>query len=225
MLLKGTPQNQNKTPTVNKLSMQANEKTSKIEQWAEQFVAMFSMGVQMFKSSKVFVYFAGIVSWILSTYVEIVPAFLFFFACTTLDTISRIDANARNKNLKFRPWKKYFWFEIKSDSLRQWFKKVFKEYLFYLVIIFLVDKFIFKHQMNFDFLLLKLDPVTAALFLFGANELWSVFENREEAGYKNILKAAINVGMSLFPEKWQEPIQKFLKFKDDGNKEDNNQED
>lgn len=203
--------------------MQAHDKSSKLEQYWEQFLASFSLLFQMFKSSKAFLYIAAAASWLVSTYVEIIPAFIFFIICTTLDTISRIDANARLQKLKFNPFKKYFWFQIKSDSLRGWFRKVFKEYLFYALIIFLVDKFIFKHQLNFDFFALKLDPVTAALFLFGLNELWSVFENREEAGYTNILKAGINIFISLVPEKWQEPLNKFLKFKNHGSTE-NNQE-
>lgn len=199
--------------------MQAHDKSSKLEQYWEQFLASFSLLFQMFKSSKAFLYVAATASWLVSTYVEIIPAFLFFAICTTLDTISRIDANARMKKIKFNPFKKYFWMEIKSDAIRGWFRKVFKEYLFYTLIIFLVDKFIFKHQLHFDLFALKLDPVTAALFLFGLNELWSVFENREEAGYINILKAGINIFISLVPEKWQEPLNKFLKFKKDVNKE------
>jgi hypothetical protein len=194
----------------------ATQKTNKLEYFYEQLVAFFGVFFQLFKSSKFYLFFAGIFSWLISTYVEIIPAFIFFCIATTLDTVSRIDANSRNKNLKFKPWKKYFWLQIKSDSLRRWFRKVFKEYLFYALIIFLVDKFILKHQLHFDFFALKLDPVTAALFLFGLNEVWSIFENREEAGYKNVLKATINICISLFPEKIQEPVKKFLQFKKEG---------
>ena len=120
---------------------------------------------------------------------------------TTLDTITAIHASAYKKGLKFNPLKKYFWRQIKSEMLRVWISKVFKEYCVYLIIAFALEIFIIQEKVHLDIIQWKLDLPTAALWLFSAIELWSIGENVEKAGGTNWIKRIAKAIESIIPEK------------------------
>lgn len=176
----------------------------------EQFLNYLLAGVAVIKSSKLFLAISAFISVFLTLYVNFPTALVYFFIATTLDTITRIDCNARSKKLKFNPFKKYFWFQIKSDLIRVWFHKVFKEYLLYVIIAFAVDILLLKSAYKFYVLSFKLDLPTAVILFFSANETWSLFENREEAGYKNWLKVGLKACTHFFPETWKSSLNEIF---------------
>jgi hypothetical protein len=135
----------------------------------------------------------------LAFYTDIKTALLAFAIFTILDTITRIDADAKNKGLKFNPFKAYFWAEIKSDEIRNMLRKVFMEYGVYLLIAFVIDALIFKHSVLFEIYDRKMTLPVIALYVFSGIELWSIGENIADAGGVNIFKRIIH----FLPEKYQ----------------------
>lgn len=178
---------------------------------SESFTHFLATFISLIKSSKAFIFVASTAAWLTSTYVNVLSALAFFAIATTLDTWSRIDVNAKKKRLKFNPLRRKFWFEISSDALRIWFKKVFQEYFVYVIIAFALDILILKSCFKFNVLYLKLDIPTATIILFAFNEVWSIFENREELGKKNYLKKIIGSITPFFPESWQTAIKEIQK--------------
>ena len=71
---------------------------------------------------------AYIASLILTYLTDLHTAILAFLLITMIDTITSIDASAKQKGLKFNPFKIYFWKEIKSEGLRQMCDKIFRQY-------------------------------------------------------------------------------------------------
>lgn len=138
------------------------------------------------------------ISGILTNYYKIDYALYCFLIVTSLDTITRINANALEKQLKFNPFRKYFWREIKSDGFREMLKKIFAEYGIYLIICFVVDKYVLDH-INIRVLSQDLSLPVVALYLFSAIEIWSIGENIDDAGGINLFKRVLH----LFPEKFQ----------------------
>lgn len=160
------------------------------------------------KCSKIYIFLAGFFSWFFSTY-PIEDILLLFAIATTLDTATKIHAVAKNKGLKFNPFKKYFWKQIESQGLKLMGRKIFMDYSLPVIIAFLVDTLIFKNALHFDLLSLKLSIPSAAILFFTCVELWSIFENLEEAGGTNWLKKGMNWFSGFLPEKWQEVYNKI----------------
>ena len=84
-------------------------------------------------------------------------------------------------------------------------EKVFLEYGVYLLIAFAVDKYILEQMVIFEFNSKHLTLPILAIWIFSFIEIWSVAENVEDAGGKNIFKL-IN---ELLPEKLQSLIEKL----------------
>lgn len=139
------------------------------------------------------------ISTALAHYTDIKTALFAFLIITLIDTTTRINADALKKGLKFNPFKKYFWLEIKSTGLRDMCKKIFSEYFMYLIIAFVVDVLIFKQEFLIEFMGRKLTLPVISLYIFSAVEIWSIAENIEDAGGVNLLKRV----MHFLPEKWQ----------------------
>lgn len=157
-------------------------------------------GVEIYLFSKeIYLAICLSLSTVLAHYTDLKTAFWAFLIITFLDTLTRINANAVEKGLKFNPFKKYFWLEIQSTGLREMCKKIFSEYFVYLIIAFVVDVLIFKQEFLIDFMGRKLTLPVIALYLFSAVELWSIGENIEDSGGVNIFKKIFH----FLPEKWQ----------------------
>jgi hypothetical protein len=139
------------------------------------------------------------VSSFLAFYTDIKTAFFAFAILTILDTITRINANAKNKGLKFNPFKAYFWAEIQSGELRNMLQKVVMEYGVYLIIAFVIDALIFKNSVLFEIYDRKMTLPVIALHVFSGIELWSIGENIADAGGVNIFKRVVH----FLPEKYQ----------------------
>lgn len=166
------------------------------------------------RNSKASVWLISMVAWIASTYIHLFPAIGFFLICTTLDTASRIDVNARLKKIRFRPWKKEFWFEIDPDMLRVWFDKVFKQYIVYVLIAYLFDVIILKSELKFNVYILKLDIPTALVLFFSFLEIFSAFRHQEELGRKNYIKIIINIFSSFIPENIKDALSRTIEETD-----------
>jgi hypothetical protein len=150
---------------------------------------------------EIYMAIAATISAFLTAYYKIDMAFFCFILITSLDTITRVHADAIKKNLVFNPFKAYFWREFKSDKFREMLNKVFLEYGVYLVIAFILDTLVFdKLLLNIYGQRLTLPVI--ALYLFSFIELWSIGENIDEAGGVNIFKRIVH----LLPEKVQEII-------------------
>lgn len=156
---------------------------------------------------EIYLFFAGLTSYFLSNYNRIDYAFYCFLIITSLDTVTRINAGAIAKKLKFNPFKAYFWKEIKSSGLRDMYKKVFMEYGVYLIISFVVDQLVFNGTITFNIYGSNLKLPVIALYLFSFVEVWSIGENIEEAGGINLIKKTLH----FLPEK----IQKIISPKDE----------
>jgi hypothetical protein len=137
---------------------------------------------------KFYIWLMTVVSGFLAYYTDLHLALAFFFCATTLDTASAIDVAARAKGLKFNPFKKYFWKEISSTGLRTWCEKVFWQYGRYLFIAFILNEWVLKNMIIFDYFNRKLTLPVVAVYLFGFIELWSIGENIEKSGGINIFK-------------------------------------
>lgn len=158
--------------------------------------------VAFVKASKIYLFFVAFFSWIFSTY-DIKEILFLFMMATTLDTITRINTNAKLKGLYFNPFRKFFWLQIKSEGLKKMGRKVFFEYSVYVIVAFALDTWVFKNKLHFDFMSLKLNIPTFAILFFTGIEIWSIFENMEEGGTKNYLKIGLRFFNKFLPEKWQ----------------------
>lgn len=156
-------------------------------------------------SQKIYIFISSTISGILSYHVELEDSLTIFSIVVILDSITRIHTNAKKKGLKFNPFALYFWKEIKSKGLREMCEKVFLEYGVYLLIAFAVDKYILEQMVIFEFNSKHLTLPILAIWIFSFIEIWSVAENVEDAGGKNIFKL-IN---ELLPEKLQSLIEKL----------------
>lgn len=185
----------------------------KANQW-HNFIEGFAAILLWLKTSKMYLWVVGSIAWVTSTYVNLIPALGFFLICTTLDTLSRIDVTARQKNVKFRPWTKTFWFQIEPDLLMVWFDKVFKQYLIYVLIAYIFDVIILKSKLHFDIYVIKLDIPTCLVLFFSAVELLSAFKGQEELGRKNYIKIIFKIFSSFIPEKVRESISKTIEETD-----------
>lgn len=141
------------------------------------------------------------ISTFLACYTDLVPALCFFVLMTIIDTVSKIDAHAHNKGLKFNPLKRYFWREIKSGGMRQWCKKVLWDYGRYALIAFALNEWVLKRMIILEVMDRKLELPVVAIYLFGGIEMWSIGENIEEGGGpKNLFKRVTQ----FLPEKVQQ---------------------
>ena len=160
------------------------------------------------KCSKIYIFLAGFFSWFFSTY-PIEDILLLFAIATTLDTATKIHAIAKSKGLKFNPLKKYFWKQIESQGLKLMGRKIFMDYSLPVLVAFFVDTLIFKNAFHFDLLTLKLSIPSASILFFTCVEIWSIFENLEDAGGTNWLKKATYWFSGFLPEKWQQVFNKI----------------
>ena len=160
------------------------------------------------KCSKIYIFIAGFFSWFFSTY-PIENILMLFVIATILDTITKIHSIAKKKKLKFNPFKKYFWIQIESQGLKMMGRKVFLDYSIPVLVAFCVDTLIFKNGFHFDLLSLKLSIPSASILFFTCVEIWSIFENLEEAGGVNWLKRAIHWFSGFLPEKWRDVYDKM----------------
>ncbi len=167
----------------------------------EGFIYLKSLPI----SQNIYIFISSTISGILSYHVELEDSLTIFSVVVILDSITRIHANAKKKGLKFNPFALYFWKEIKSKGLREMCEKVFLEYGVYLLIAFAVDKYILEQMVIFEFNSKHLTLPILAIWIFSFIEIWSVAENVEDAGGKNIFKL-IN---ELLPEKLQSLIEKL----------------
>jgi len=164
---------------------------------------------------KVYMFITAVVSSILSYHVELKDSLIIFSIVVVLDSLTRVHANAKKKGLVFNPFAKYFWKEISSKGLRDMCEKVFLEYGIYLLVAFAVDNYILDRMVLFKFNDIHLTLPILALWIFSFIEIWSIAENVEDAGGRNIFKVAYE----LFPEK----LQKILdNLKNDERKQQNN---
>ena len=170
--------------------------------------------VTWLKQSKAALWLFGVAAWLTSTYINLVPALLFFFIATSFQVWSKIDVEARKQKTPFRPWTKKFWFVIDSEMVRTWLQTVFKEYFIYIIIGFAFDVIILKSNFKFDVFSLKLDIPTAFILFFSGIELLSGFKHREEIKQKNYLKVVFNIFSGLLPTSIKEVIEKTLNESD-----------
>lgn len=146
---------------------------------------------------KIYYGISTIISSILAYHSSLKESLIFFIIVIILDSITRIHADSKNKGLKFNPFKLYFWKQIKSKGLRRTLEKVFLEYGIYLIIAFTLDKYILDKMVIFHFNEEGLTLPILTIWLFCFIEIWSIAENIEEAGGKNVLKIVYD----FLPEK------------------------
>ncbi|PQL95208.1 hypothetical protein [Apibacter adventoris] len=160
---------------------------------------MISILTTTAKINKLYLMTTGFISMILSYLTSLKMALLAFAIITILDTITRINAEAKKQKLKFNPLKKYFYRQIKSKGLRLMCDKIFTEYGIYMIIAFVIDYFILDQMVLFNFNNRGLTLTIIALYIFSGIEIWSLGENIEDAGGINIIKKVL----CLLPEKYQ----------------------
>lgn len=162
--------------------------------------AMAFLGV-----SKVYLFIIGGMAWIFSTY-DLRGILILFTILTVLDTITRMGADAIADGEPFRIYSFRFWKRMKSAGLKMMGRKIFVEYGIAVLVAFMVDVHLFKSALNFNVSVLKLNIPMCAILFFTGIELWSVFENLEEAGYKNWLKRGTKAVSGFIPDKWTKII-------------------
>jgi hypothetical protein len=114
-----------------------------------------------------------------------------------VDLITGIRKNHHIKGFSLNPFKVEFWKAIKSNSLRQTWRKTY-EYFIGILIAIVFENMIFGtisiEMQEKTFTLVKM-----AIIVSAAIEMWSIFENMEAVTGRNILKRI----MSFLPEKIQ----------------------
>lgn len=184
------------------------EKTA--SSWSEDLMEVGSAIVAFLKCSKAYLLLTAGAAWFFSTY-DVKGILILFVIATVLDTITRIHADAKAAKLSFNPFQLQFWLRIKSKGLKKMGRKIFVEYGIAVIIAFFVDTLLFKNALHFKLLTLKLNIPIAAIIFFTGIEIWSVFENIEEAGMTNWLKKFLNLFSGFLPSKWKEVYEKLTK--------------
>lgn len=177
------------------------------EKTAETVVLAFAW----IKQSKVAIWLFTGIAWLSSTYVNLQSALLFFFIATFFQIWSKIDVQARQSKIPFRPWTKKFWFVIDLDILRDWLRLVFKEYFIYILLGFAFDVIILKSNFHFNVASVKLDIPTAFILFFSGIELFTGFRHREEIQSKNYLKVIFSIFSGFLPESIKTALDKTFK--------------
>ena len=151
-------------------------------------------------AGKIYIFITTAISIFIAGYSDFIHTLYGFLIISSLDTLSAIHAGAIAKGLKFNPLKAYFWKEIKSALIREWMKKMFSEYAFYLILAFVIETFIIQQKLQLQLINWKLDLPTSCLWVFSAIELWSIGENIERAGGINLIKKGMVVLERVVPE-------------------------
>lgn len=180
----------------------------KFQTIAEYSNEIYATIVAFLKCSKIYLFLVGFFSWFFSTY-PIKDILILFVIATFIDTATRIHAISVKKGLIFNPLKKYFWKQIESQGLKLMGRKIFMDYSIPVIVAFCVDTLIFKNTLHFNLLELKLSIPSSAIIFFTGVEIWSIFENLEDAGGINWLKKATNWFSGFLPDKWQEVLNKM----------------
>ena len=149
----------------------------------------------------IYIVVATILSSFITAYYKVDLAFFCFILITSLDTVTRVHADAMKKKLRFNPFKAYFWRELKSTGFREMLNKVFYEYGVYLIIAFILDTLVFE-KLLIDIYGVKLTLPVISLYVFSFIELWSIGENIDEAGGINLFKRLLH----FLPEKLQKIV-------------------
>lgn len=172
-----------------------------IIKWLESTYRFFENNLMIKKG---YIWFTTFISSVLAYYTDLHIALYFFIGATILDTITAIDAQAKAEGMVFRPWKKYFWLQIKSRGLRDWCEKIFWKYGRWLIMAFMLNEWVLKNMVIFDMFNRKLTLPVVAVYLFGFIECWSIGENIEKTGDRNIIKMIFH----FLPEKFQKIFKK-----------------
>lgn len=167
--------------------------------------------IAFFASSKAYLSVSLITAYFMSNSIDLINTGIMFAVATSLDTLTSIHAGAIKKGLKFNPFKKYFWLEIKSGLIRVWLRKVFMEYAIYLILAFCLDILIIQQQLpNFnisinqnDIFDFSLNLPVFVIWVLIAVEIWSIGENIEKTGKVNLIKRFAKFLEQYIPEKFK----------------------
>jgi len=173
----------------------------------EVVIGWISTTVSFIKSTKAYLLFVTFFSWLFSTY-DLRGILLTFCLATVLNTLTKINANAQMKGIKFNPLRYTFWREIKAEGLKKMGRKIFLEYSVYIILAFAIDTWVFKNALHFDVMNLKLNIPTFCILFFTGIEIRSVFENMENSGKTNYLKLGIKYFENIIPNEWKKLITK-----------------
>jgi hypothetical protein len=126
---------------------------------------------------------------ILTVLLNIKPMLLGLAMLILLDLLTGIRKSLHNKNLKFNPFKKYFWQTMHSKGMRDTWRKTYEYGIG--IITFII----------FETMILKISPISLGNSMFTLSELavvaatlieiYSVFENMEAVSGNNLLKRLI----------------------------------
>jgi hypothetical protein len=138
---------------------------------------------------------------ILTVLLNLGPMLIGLAMLILLDLLTGIRKSLHQKNLKFNPFKKYFWSTLHSKGMRNTWRKTYEYGIGILVFII------------FETMILKISPISLGNAIFTLSELavvaatlveiYSVFENMEAVSGRNMLKKV----QFLFPD-W---LKKLLK--------------
>lgn len=151
------------------------------------------------KINRLYLVVTAFISTILSYHTSLKTALEAFAVITLLDTLTRINTEAKKQGLKFNPFKKYFYQQIQSKGLRMMCDKIFAEYGVYIIVAFVIDYWVLNQMVLLKFNDRGLTLPIISLYIFSGIEIWSIGENIEEAGGINIIKRILH----FLPEKIQ----------------------
>lgn len=95
--------------------------------------------------------------------------------------------------------------------MREMCEKLFLEYGIYLLIAFAVDNYILDQMVLFEFNKIPLTLPILAIWIFTFIEVWSIAENVEDAGGRNIFKLVYD----FLPDKMKMVLDNLKKEKDE----------
>lgn len=144
------------------------------------------------------------ISSILSLYIGLEASIKVLGFMLLADSLTRIEATRRQKKIKFNPFKKEFWFLIKSKGLKLMLNKALMQYGIYFFIAYILDVHILKQMTIITFQNIDYTLPVVTLWVCIAIEIWSIGENIEDAGGVNLPKRIIH----FFDEKYQKIFKK-----------------
>lgn len=131
---------------------------------------------------------------ILTVLLNLGPMLIGLAMLILLDLLTGIRKNLHQKQLKFNPFRKYFWATLHSKGMRDTWRKTYEYGIG--IIVFII----------FETMILKISPISLGGAMFSLSELavvaatlveiYSVFENMEAVSGRNMLKRI----QFLFPE-------------------------
>lgn len=164
--------------------------------------------VKFFKDLSFGKAFSIMLTPIITTMFSLKVALIGLILLVTIDFITGVRKSLLNKKVPLNPFKAVFYKNIKSDLIRNTWRK-FYEYGLGIIVIIILDSY-FGHKITVPFINASLSET--AIILAAVIEVYSIFENLRDTNKKikfiEVLIELIDSLIDLFPESLKKALKK-----------------